>query len=371
MSVPLRLLVIDDSAEDAELLVRHLRREGWVIEHDRVDTRASLVETLRDRPWDLIICDYSMPGFDPLAALATLRELALDIPVLIVSGTVGEEKAVACMRAGAHDFVLKDNLARLSPAIRRELEEAEVRRRLRASEAALLQSLKLRALGQMAAGVAHDLRNILHPLALNLQLGERMLDHGNHAGVREVLAEARQIVARGVQTVERLRDYGRQDPEGAAEPVDLDALALEALDIARPRLTTTRRACRVSTELGRGPVALAQASEIVNALVNLVVNAIDAMPDGGTVTLRSGHGDDGGWVEVQDDGPGMPPEVRARVFEPFFTTKGDGGTGLGLAMVYACMQRHGGRVTLETEVGRGTTFRLWFPPVPALRPRSR
>jgi signal transduction histidine kinase len=99
----------------------------------------------------------------------------------------------------------------------------------------------------------------------------------------------------------------------------------------------------------------------VNALVNLIANAIDAMPAGGTITLRSGEGDGGAWVSVADDGPGMPPEVERRVFEPFFTTKGEAGTGLGLAMVQATMRRHGGTVKLVTEPGQGTTFTLWFP----------
>jgi signal transduction histidine kinase len=98
----------------------------------------------------------------------------------------------------------------------------------------------------------------------------------------------------------------------------------------------------------------------VSALVNLIVNAIEAM-NGGTITLRTGVGDDGVWVQVSDNGPGMPPDVERRIFEPFFTTKGSEGTGLGLAMVYACMQRQGGTVKVETAEGKGTTFTLSFP----------
>ena len=122
---------------------------------------------------------------------------------------------------------------------------------------------------------------------------------------------------------------------------------------------------RVSEELAPTPQVVAQSGEIVSAILNLVVNAIDAMPSGGTITLRTGQTDTSSWVAVQDDGPGMPPEIERRVFEPFFTTKGEEGTGLGLAMVYACMQRHGGSVALETAPGRGTTFTLSFPKVSA------
>ena len=100
----------------------------------------------------------------------------------------------------------------------------------------------------------------------------------------------------------------------------------------------------------------------------LDLSAIDALRDGGTITLRTGESDGGSWVQVADDGSGMPPDVEARVFEPFFTTKGEDGTGLGLAMVYASMQRHGGSVRLETAPGKGTAFTLWFPRSASAKP---
>jgi signal transduction histidine kinase len=102
-------------------------------------------------------------------------------------------------------------------------------------------------------------------------------------------------------------------------------------------------------------------AEAIAALVNLLVNAADAMKTGGTITLSTGARDGGSWIRVADDGPGMPPDIEQRVFEPFFTTKGDEGTGLGLAMLYAFVQRHGGKVDLETALGKGAAFTLWFP----------
>ena len=107
-----------------------------------------------------------------------------------------------------------------------------------------------------------------------------------------------------------------------------------------------------------------RASEAVSAIVNLIVNATDAMPTGGVITVRTGAETGGGWIDVIDDGPGMPPEVESRVFEPFFTTKPEG-TGLGLAIVYAFVQRHQGKIQLETAPGRGTRIRLWFLAAPA------
>jgi signal transduction histidine kinase len=236
---------------------------------------------------------------------------------------------------------------------------------LRLSQEALARTEKLRALGQMAAGVSHDLKNILNPLSLHLQVADRAILRGDTAEARESIVEMKQVVVRGVETVERLRSYSRQTKESKAQLVDLDRLVREAMGIAKPRMAATGHILRVVEELHAPAPVLADSSELVSALVNLLVNAIDAAGTiGKTLTLRSGPADDGSFVEVEDDGPGMPPEVEKRVFEPFFTTKGAEGTGLGLAMVYATMQRYGGTITLDTVVGRGTRFRLWFPPAP-------
>jgi signal transduction histidine kinase len=234
---------------------------------------------------------------------------------------------------------------------------------LRASQEALARSEKLRALGQMAAGVSHDLKNILNPLSLQLQLVQRSIDRGQSAEAKETLDEMKSVLVRGIQTIERLRDYSRQSPESRAEEVELNSLVHEAGEIARPR-TASRvgRSSKIVEELGAPPSVRGRPADIVSAIVNLIVNAIEAMTDGGTIVLRTGESDGGGWVQVSDNGPGIPADVERRIFEPFFTTKGDEGTGLGLAMVYACMQRHGGSVKVETQQAKGTTFTLWFPP---------
>jgi signal transduction histidine kinase len=217
--------------------------------------------------------------------------------------------------------------------------------------------------------VSHDLKNILNPLSLHLQLIQRSNARGNAQDVAESAAEMQQTLKRGVEVIERLRDFSRQQPEAKVQRVDVAKLAHEAAAIAKSRLAskTSARAVRIVEELSSAPEVLARPGEVVSAVVNLVVNAIDAMSDGGTVTVRSGASDGGAFLEVADDGPGMPGDVQARVFEPFFTTKGDEGTGLGLAMVYACMQRHGGTVSMETAPGKGARFTLWLPAAPAER----
>ncbi|MCC6874753.1 MAG: response regulator [Sandaracinaceae bacterium] len=225
-------------------------------------------------------------------------------------------------------------------------------------EAALRRSHKLRALGQMAGSVAHDLKNLLNPIALDVQRLRRLTAQDERA--QSILGQIDDAIRTGADTVERLRAFSRQDAERAAEPTDPSRMAEVALRICAPRIDA-QAGIELRRELAAVPLVLVRPSELVNAVVNLVVNALDAMPGGGTITVRTGDGD-GVWVEVEDDGPGMPPEVERRLFEPFFTTKAHG-TGLGLSMIYALAQRAGGRVSVQAAPGRGTRVRLWFPGV--------
>jgi signal transduction histidine kinase len=262
------------------------------------------------------------------------------------------------------------DLAAISLGADAKLQElARSHAELRASQDALARTEKLRALGQMAAGVSHDLKNILSPLSLHLQLVDRSIKRAKSveaiaADVGDSIDQMKQVLTRGLQTIERLRDYSRQAPESRAEMVDLDRLVHEAGEIARPRIAAHKITTQLKEELGAPPAVFGRSGDIVSAIVNLVINAIDA--GGSTITLRTGATTGTSWVQIADDGPGMSPEIQERVFEPFFTTKGEEGTGLGLPMVYACMQRHGGAVKLESTVGAGTTFTLTFPSAPAV-----
>ena len=134
MKTVLRVLVVEDSSDDAELMLREIQRAGYAIEYERVETKADMLAALARHPWDIIFSDYSMPRFSAMAALATLKESGLDIPFLVVSGTIGEETAVEALKGGANDFLVKGKLARLIPAIKRELRDAETRRSRREAE---------------------------------------------------------------------------------------------------------------------------------------------------------------------------------------------------------------------------------------------
>jgi signal transduction histidine kinase len=254
--------------------------------------------------------------------------------------------AAVALRRAADDQTLRQSLAEL-----------------RATREATARTEKLRALGQMVAGVSHDLKNLLHPLFLQVALLRRKAGKlaGGDAALAPTLGGMEGALRRSVETVERLRNFSRQS--GAREErADLDAALREAVALCEPKLVGAGRAAiALRAELGGPPAVWADPAELVAVLVNLLVNAIDAMPSGGAIVLRSGAARDGGWAEVRDTGPGMPPEVAARIFEPFFTTKGAAGTGLGLAMAHDFARRHGGELALDTTPGKGAAFRLWLP----------
>src|SRR6185295_8969566 len=154
MSKNLRVLNIEDSERDVDLIRRHLTRAGYSLTCDRVETPGAMKEVLAAREWDVILCDYSMPQFSALGALEVLKTLSLDIPFIIISGTIGEEVAVEAMRAGAHDYLMKGNLVRLSPAIERQMVETENHRAQTRAEQALKDSeAELRALFEAMSDV--------------------------------------------------------------------------------------------------------------------------------------------------------------------------------------------------------------------------
>ena len=250
---------------------------------------------------------------------------------------------------------------------------------LRQTQQAVMQQERLRALGQMASGIAHDINNAISPILLYT---ESLLERETQLSERG--RDYLQTIARSIDdvaaTVARLREFYRQrEPQLTLTPVQLNVLVEQVMDLTRSRWSDMPQqrgiVIRVNVELAADlPVVRGVESEIREALVNLVFNAVDAMPEGGTLTLRTLHGpasSPGGdavpheaQVEIIDTGVGMDDDTRRRCLEPFFTTKGERGTGLGLAMVYGVAERHGADLDVESAVGRGTTVRLSFP-IPA------
>jgi PAS domain S-box-containing protein len=246
---------------------------------------------------------------------------------------------------------------------------------LRQTQQSVMQQERLRALGQMASGVAHDINNALAPAALYTQsLLERDSSLSHEAkGYLVVIQRAIEDVA---NTVARMKEfYRRREPQLAHTSVDLNRVLEQVIELTRPRWSAMpqERGIVIRTQIIPAadlPAIVGAASEIRDALTNLILNAVDAMPQGGTLTLRTRSEPDQVQVEVTDTGIGMDEATRTRCLEPFFTTKGERGTGLGLAMVYGMLERHGGEIQIESEPGKGSSIRLMFPRAPTTAIRA-
>src|SRR5215213_2931757 len=241
-----------------------------------------------------------------------------------------------------------------------QAEQAE-RERMREHYA---QMEKLSALGELASGVAHNFNNTLTGILARAQL---MLDAADMKDIRRGLRIIIQTAEDGAKTVKRIQDFARQRRDQDFVRIDVDQLMLEVAEITRPRWKDHAEARNVHIKLvrqiGSNAAIMGDAGELREVLVNMVFNAVDAMPDGGTLTLSTQEADDEVLLTVSDTGTGMGEEVRSRIFDPFFTTKGKAGMGLGLSVSYGIIRRHEGRVEVESEVGKGTTFRMNFPVV--------
>jgi PAS domain S-box-containing protein len=241
---------------------------------------------------------------------------------------------------------------------------------LRQTQQVVAQQERLKALGQMASGIAHDINNAITPLGLCTEL---LLDTEPNLSdeARATLAMMQHAIDDVAHTVAGLREFYRErDATPALGTVDLNALVGEVVNLTRARWSDMPQqrgvAITVSTELASGPATLrGVGSELRQALINLLFNAVDALPDGGAITVRTRRvaaaSAEHVVLEVADDGVGMSPDVRQRCLEPFFTTKGERGSGLGLSMVYGVVQRHGGEIEIDSAPGRGTAVRVSLP----------
>ena len=260
---------------------------------------------------------------------------------------------------------LAANQAQLYGALQRAYDD------LRQTQQSAMQQERLRALGQMASGIAHDINNAISPVALYteslLETETNLSPQGRHC--LEVIERAIDDVA---ATVARMREFYRQrEPQLALAPIDANLVVQQVLDLTRARWSDMPQqrgiVIALRTQLADAlPMLPGSVGEIREALTNLVFNAVDAMPDGGTLSVRTSCTGAAGEarqvrIEVGDTGVGMDENTRRRCLEPFFTTKGERGTGLGLAMVYGMMERHGASIDIVTAPGQGTAVRLDFP----------
>jgi two-component system cell cycle sensor histidine kinase/response regulator CckA len=502
MGPPLRVLVLEDREADAELMLHELRRAGFEVSGQRVDTREAYRAALERVP-DVILADYRLPGLNAMQALAYLKERGLDIPFIVVSGTLGDELAAECVKSGATDYVLKDRMARLGQAVGQALEarklreekrhaddvlrDSEDRYRLvteniadgvllfdleghlvlanrsaelitgysqeelrgrsiltlltregaeiahgrmeaarggqemsplvefelvqkdgrrvllemhiasvmknglpvgrlavarditerRGLEDQLRQAQKMEGLGRLAGGIAHDFNNLLTAIGgrCYLILGRLAADDP----LRRDLEIIQGAGERAGRLTHQLLAFSRKQIL-APRVLDLNAMVTDIHPLLQRMIgEDVEVTMNLGSALGRVKADLGQMEQVI---INLAVNARDAMPQGGRLTLQTTsvvldeayariHADvePGQYVilAVSDTGHGMNAETQARIFEPFFTTKEVGkGTGLGLATVYGIVKQTNGHIVVDSALDQGTTFKIYLPSVDRL-----
>jgi signal transduction histidine kinase len=368
-SGPLRVLIIEDYEEDALLLRRSLARAGYNVVARRVETAAELHAALADpEPWHLVLADYTLPGFGARDALRILQETHLELPFIIVSGTIDEVSAVNAMRAGAHDYVLKGHLERLLPAIERELadaarrsEDKEARKAAERERAELMQRLinseRLAAAGRMANTLAHEINNPLEALTNIFYLLQ----------TQELSPQSQELLGVGARELERVGHITRSTlsfyRKIPGRTLDLYALLEEVVQLFQTRAAQHR--IEIVKSFSEDIRSACYDPSLRQVFANLVGNALEAMDfNGGSITVRARLLSGRAVVTVTDTGHGIDSANLASIFEPFFTTKGERGTGLGLWVTRGIVEEQGGKLQLRTSTSgphRGTAIRITLP----------
>ena len=308
------------------------------------------------------------PGLE-LAGFRAVLLVPLQLP-----GSPPALLLAASVEAGAFPAQDRDVVVALASHLSSALHAGRLQERLEDAFAELqrthdylVHSEMLRVAGEMASGVAHDINNVLGAVLGRTQLLARRLEAGT-LSTEELLTSLRVIeraAQDGRETGRRLRQFGHVAPGAATEAVNLHEILKDAVEFTRPRWQNEAHAAGLVIELemefGAAAWVAGRASELREVFTNLILNAVDALPHGGTIRLESRVEGPRVMATVTDDGVGMDDETARRLFEPFFTTKGDGGTGLGLSVVYGIVQRHGGTIAVHTRAGRGTRMEVSLP----------
>jgi two-component sensor histidine kinase len=343
----LRVLLVEDSEEDAMLIERSLRKGSFEVEALRVETRAALLEALDAGGWDVVVSDYNLPGFSGTEALALVRERDEDMPFIVVSGAVGEERAVELMRLGAHDYIMKDSLMRLAPAVEREVAEAHVRRQRKVDRERI--ELSLREKEMLLHEIHHRVKNNMQIITSILKLRLRQSDNDF---VRELLRDCQSRIHSMALVHEQL--YRSDDLSHINIREYLDELAWStyrsfALSPSHVQLVLSLDDADLNIDTAI-PLGLVLNELLSNAFKHAFVGR-----EHGQVTLTLKRGQDGELaVTVADDGVGLPADSEIMTAETF-----------GMHLVFSLVQQLSAQMDVEREAGTAVTLR--FREVPYAR----
>ena len=369
MDKKLHILMLEDVPSDAELIERELRKSELTYSAIRVDTKEAFLKQLKDFAPDLILSDYSLPVFDGMAALNLVKELSPSTPFIIVTGSLNEETAVECIKAGASDYVIKENLVRLGSAIKSALEKKNaMEERERAEEALIRQTEELarsnKELGQFAYVASHDLQE---PLRKIITFGDRLKEHsakGLDETGRDYLYRMQHAALRMKELVEGLLQYSTVSSKlELFNKVNLETLVHEvAQDL---EVSIAKSNARLEVE--KLPVLDGDAIQLRQLFQNLIANALKFSKKDKTPHIKIKSRDlKNGFSEitVEDNGIGFDIKHADRIFMPFqrlHNLDEYAGTGMGLTICHRIVQRHGGQITARSTPGKGSTFIITLP----------
>jgi two-component system cell cycle sensor histidine kinase/response regulator CckA len=378
------LLVVEDNPGDARLVREMVTGHGSLnTEFTHVESMSAAEAHLSERAVDVILLDLGLPDAQGLEAVRRAHAAAPRVPLVVMTGEDDEVLAAQTLREGAQDYLVKGQIdARgLLRVLRYAIERKSTEEARKRSENELLQAQKLESVGRLAGGVAHDFNNMLFAIQGYAELLAQDLGSADPARLApdELLVSVTAIsdaAKRAATLTAQLLAFSRRQIV-ATEVLDINAMVTAISPMVRQLVgTSTRLILKLDPATGH---MRADAGQIDQIVVNLVINARDAMPDGGTVTIETGNtsfddfhapghadGAPGPYVflAITDTGLGMDHETRDHIFEPFFTTKDVGnGTGLGLATAYGVVHQAGGRIFVYSEPGKGSVFKLYFPRV--------
>jgi PAS domain S-box-containing protein len=365
-----------DSSGDAIFLL-HSQTLG-VLQANQAALRLSgrNANELIGRPF-IELCPGLLPALarvDGVGAEAAVNEAGRELQLLRPDGgeflCEGNARLVHCPKGpvlllSVHDITARKQTEQSLRDSTRQLGSTVAE--LRETQKQIVQQERLRALAQMASGVAHDFNNVLAKILgfneLLLAWPENLNDKDK---VKKYIQMTSAAAQEAVNIVNRLREFYRHRKESDVyQAVDVNETVTQAVVLTQPKwkdqMMASGATVVVETDLKDVPPIRGSESDIRESLINLLFNAVDAMPQGGTITVTTGTEDKSVVIQVRDTGRGMTEEVRQRCFEPFFTTKGERGTGLGLAIVYGIVQRHGGSIDVQSEPGTGTVFVIRLP----------